>query len=755
MAETQEVQIKITADTSGADKSVGSIKKQLREATAELFSMRAQFGETSDEAVNAAKKVANLKDEIGDAKTLVDGFNPDAKFKGFGQVLQGVAGGFAAIQGAQALLGVESEEVQKTLLKVQGALALSQGIDSVLESGEAFKTLGKKLLGFTVIQKIATAAQALFNAVMSANPIGAIITAIALLIAGIAALTSYFISNAKAAKANALEIKANAKAIENAKKAYDSQSESLDAAQAQQIALAKANGASTQAIRDLEIKLIDEKIATDKAARATAFATIEKEKNYLATLKQSKASDELIKKQQENVNASIKNANEITANVNKDLINRRDIQNKQIVEVAAEEKTAAENSSKLREQSNKDASDKAKEKAEKAVEDEKALTKELKALQEESFLSNIKDDDERLKQKIEFDRIKKVKEIEAGAGSEKLKAQLIAEINAKAEADKLLITEAAEKKSQDLILSQDKKTSELLSDQRLAALTDEFDKKQFELTRNQENEIDADLDLFNKKLITKEQFELSKSIIDAKYKVQRDALSLDENTKELNKEVGLLAARANNNQLSLDLRRAAIDAEQLLIDEAFKNKVISEDEFNKKTKENSDARIALDQAETKAREDNLAKISSLLGSLSDLVGKQTSVGKAFAIAQATIDTYLSATKAYQSLVGIPIVGPGLAVVGAGAAIAAGIKNVKSILAVKVPGGGSGGGSVPTANSVPNAITAPIAPALGSTLINQGQVNQIGSAAARAYVVESDVSGNQERIQRINRAARIS
>ena len=95
-------------------------------------------------------------------------------------------------------------------------------------------------------------------------------------------------------------------------------------------------------------------------------------------------------------------------------------------------------------------------------------------------------------------------------------------------------------------------------------------------------------------------------------------------------------------------------------------------------------------------------------------------------------------------------------VAAGAAIASGIKNVKSILAVKVPGG-AGGGSAPSGGSVPNApsVQAPIQPQLASTLINQGQVNQIGSAAARAYVVESDVSGNQERIQRINRAARIS
>jgi hypothetical protein len=43
----------------------------------------------------------------------------------------------------------------------------------------------------------------------------------------------------------------------------------------------------------------------------------------------------------------------------------------------------------------------------------------------------------------------------------------------------------------------------------------------------------------------------------------------------------------------------------------------------------------------------------------------------------------------------------------------------------------------------------------STRLDQAQVNQIGNAAARAYVVESDVSNGQERINRLNRAARIN
>jgi len=153
MATNTEVNVRINVDAKGANNSVGSIKKQLKDATAELIDMRQKFGDSSIEAANAAKKVAELKDAIGDAKNMADAFDPDAKFKAFGATLQGVAGGFSAIQGAQALFGSESEAVSKTLAKVQGAMALSQGINSVLQAKDAFKNLGAVLSNNVVIQK--------------------------------------------------------------------------------------------------------------------------------------------------------------------------------------------------------------------------------------------------------------------------------------------------------------------------------------------------------------------------------------------------------------------------------------------------------------------------------------------------------------------------------------------------------------------------------------------------------------------------
>ena len=141
------------------EQAIGSLKKQLREAQQDVQALSDKFGATSQQAIEAAKRAGELKDRIGDAKSLTDAFNPDAKFKALTASLSGVAGGFAAAQGAIGLFGAESEAVEKTLLKVQSAMALSQGLQSVGESIDSFKQLG-------AVVKSTTAFQAAYNFVM-------------------------------------------------------------------------------------------------------------------------------------------------------------------------------------------------------------------------------------------------------------------------------------------------------------------------------------------------------------------------------------------------------------------------------------------------------------------------------------------------------------------------------------------------------------------------------------------------------------
>jgi len=135
MAEKRTIELEVKDNTK-------SLKAQLKEAQMEVQALADKYGATSVEAANAAKKAAELKDRIGDAKALTDAFNPDAKFKAFTATLTGVASGFSAVQGAMGLVGAEGEDVQKMMLKVQSAMALSQGLQGVGEARDAFKNLG-------------------------------------------------------------------------------------------------------------------------------------------------------------------------------------------------------------------------------------------------------------------------------------------------------------------------------------------------------------------------------------------------------------------------------------------------------------------------------------------------------------------------------------------------------------------------------------------------------------------------------------
>ena len=156
-----------------------------------------------------------------------------------------------------------------------------------------------------------------------------------------------------------------------------------------------------------------------------------------------------------------------------------------------------------------------------------------------------------------------------------------------------------------------------------------------------------------------------------------------------------------------------------------------------------------DEAEWQGTKQKYDIIANAAQTFSEIIGKQTAVGKALGIATALINTYTGASEVIRAKTVLPEpFGTIQKIASVAAIIANGIKTVKAITAVQVPGGGGAGGSAPS-------ISAPVLPQAATTTLNQGQINQIGNTAARAFVLETDVSGNQERIKRLNRAARIN
>lgn len=233
------VGIKIQVDGGDAGKSVGSLKQQLREAQNDVQVLSEKFGATSKEAIQAAKRAAQLKDAIGDAKALTAAFNPEAKFKALGQALGAVSGGFTAVQGAIGLFGDEAKDLEKQLLKVQSALAITQGIESLSGLGDAFKNV--KAVAIDAFKGIKTA-------------IGS--TGIGLLVVALGTIYAYWDDIKEAVSGVSEEQKKLNKAT---KENLDAEQKKLEAIDEQDNIL-KLQGKSEKEILQIKIKQTDETI---------------------------------------------------------------------------------------------------------------------------------------------------------------------------------------------------------------------------------------------------------------------------------------------------------------------------------------------------------------------------------------------------------------------------------------------------------------------------------------------------------------
>jgi len=257
----------LTADTGDANEKVKSFRGQLREAQNDVIALTAKFGATSTQATEAAKRAGDLYGQIQNSRKEMQAFNPEQKFAVFSQSISGVVGGFTALQGIIGLTGTKNEELEKTILKVQSAMALSQGLNQVQEAYKAFQRLGVVIQESTIFvkanetaNKLAGAAMKLFGVETEATSTsfkvlkGAIAaTGIGLIVLAVGEAISFFndLANSadKAAEAekNALELKEKYNKIgltgneAAAKRQFD-----LDTARA------KATGASEQEIFDIK-----------------------------------------------------------------------------------------------------------------------------------------------------------------------------------------------------------------------------------------------------------------------------------------------------------------------------------------------------------------------------------------------------------------------------------------------------------------------------------------------------------------------
>ena len=670
MATTTEVGVRITVDGSEATKSVGSIKSQLKEANAELIAMRERFGDTSNEAVAAAKKVANLKDSIGDAKAMADAFNPDAKFKAFGTALQGVAGGFAAVQGAMGLMGGESKEVEKLILKVNSAMALSQGVNSILEAKDGFKNL--KTVAVDAFKGIKTA-------------IGS--TGIGLLVVALGTIYAYW-DDIKAAVGgvDAEQKKLNLASAENLK----IQQNKLSAIGSQDNIL-KLQGKSERDILKLKIGQTDETITAAEAnlqnlktTKVEQVKIAERNKEILkGLLNLLSLPITAILFAVDKVRQSLGQTSTLLDDYKEGLANLV-FDPKQVEKEGNEAIDAADKGLKdLKNQRagyqlqikaiDQQASDKKKENDNKKLEAEKQYEKDLQALKDKNFIDAIKDEN--------------------------------------------------------------RKAEELLT---------------LQLTN--------DMRALNASELTEKQKIAKRDEIGKQYQIQLDEINAKRDAIEQKKADEAILKVEADNKANNEKRK-----------KEYEDKIKADAEQTAKEKKESDERIAIAQAERDAKIAAFESIGNSLNQLSELVGKNTEAGKGFAIASLIIEQAVAVSKIITNLkvanmksaalfpttlgqpyVAINTISAGL---GIASAIASVVKGIRTIRGVNTKTGGGAGGGAPSLGG--GTVSPPLPPQLNTQMINGGQINQLASATARAYVVESDVSGNQERINRLNRASRIN
>jgi hypothetical protein len=686
--------IGFTIKVNGQDqvvKSVGDMKKLLKEANFELLAAQKNFGDYSSEAVEAAKKVAELKDSIQEAAETADLFDPGKKFQTFAGAISAVGGGISAVQGALGLVGAESENVEKALLRVQSALALSQGLNTIADSAKDFQRLGAIIQQTTIFQKANNAATAAAVAVQRLFGVATVgtgtafkvlkvaiaSTGIGLLVVGLGLLVANFDKVKKAVMNLVPGLASIGKLIGNIVNAVTDFVGVTSEAERSLDSFKKKTQDGNQAIED-RIKVLQ--------------AQSGKEEEIYKLSKQIANNELEVLKRTQKVKGQL---SEEESKRRRELLVEQQVLDAQ--ETKRKNDLAKQEADKAKERAKKDAEERKKQAEERAKNEEDAQNR-LKQIADENYLNSIKDETERQKAKVKLDYDNAVLEIQALEISESTKSALLAE----------------EKRKRNL---------------QLFAIDEEFRQKQKEIDKAAED-----------------------ARIKAAEKAAEDHLKNLETLKTRNQE-------------RIDLTA------QLTIDGQTRELAQLENEYAKKRAliaGNEAAEAALTEewerkkAEIKMKYEDfkLNVVKNALNNIATIVGKETIAGKAIAVASATIDTYQAANKALKADYG-PF-GPAAQVarfISVAATIGAGIKNIREIVKTKVPtvsGAGGGGITVPTPANLPTPAAAPIAPLQQATVtqLDQGTINRLGSATNRAYVVETDISNSQERIRRINRAARL-
>lgn len=145
-----------------------TVKQRAKELTEQLIKLKLAGQDNTEEYRRLNSELGNIKDTMADVAAEAKTTGSDTRvFDGLISAASGLAGGFAAVQGSMALLGEEGGEVQEMLLKVNAAMAILQGLQSVQNTLQ--KESAASLLFLNNQRKVEVATTELATAAESKN----------------------------------------------------------------------------------------------------------------------------------------------------------------------------------------------------------------------------------------------------------------------------------------------------------------------------------------------------------------------------------------------------------------------------------------------------------------------------------------------------------------------------------------------------------------------------------------------------------
>jgi hypothetical protein len=721
-------------------KAGGLSMREMNKLMKEYQTVALQAGSASPIGDRATKSAAALKDQIVDLDTRVRLLSSDT-IK-LDTALAGVETGAAAFQGvtsAVALTGVESEALVQTMVKLQAAQGLVNSVNiiaqklnkdailgiqirntlqkaqnfilygsaaAVTAESTATKAAAGAKVAMTAATKATNLALKLFRGALIATGIGALIVGLGLLIAnfdkvvkfmqpvidgfkaiGDAIGLSDFAGEERAAKENARherEIKQLEKMRAARDLAFNNEQKALD----RLIAVRSAEGKSVEALTKQKIS---GSIAYQKELQKELQANLNAlEVNILQFDQSTKYGRFMSNVLQEKIDETKKKNDEALNSI-------RDSENElKIIDINAK----------------KDAQDRNKT----AVDNSKKTAQDLR----------------NLKRKIQDEEIKAIEDV-----NQREQTQLI--VSAQRRIEDLSLTEKDAKKNAQLIKQ---------IEQNLITDLDKLDQKWY----NQQQQAQKVADGFR----IQQERELLQMIEDISE--QNFQLTLSDQERELlaiqDKYFTIETLAAGNSEALREIEIARLNE--------FNNVNLKfQEERDRQNKEQAEKEKKREQDILEFKLNSVTETFKLISTITEMFGKKGEkaarrafmIQKASSIAQATIETYKGANAIFASAAANPssILFPAQPFIAAGLAVAAGVANIAKIASQKFEGGGAPSASSDT-GSIPSLTGASASSFTANTntqttdLTTLGQGSQQGTSMSQVVVLESDITGTQNKVR---------